>query len=505
MRDALRAMAADADLYQRDRALVHVVGASPSEDRERAPLAEGTPIVRTMSLSTFWERASDLVRWEKWDVRSEEFTPADPPNPVLAAILSRGDYPGIRPLTGILEAPALRPDGSLIFGRGYDAQTGFLCLPTTEFAPPVAEPTQADAVQALAELREIFADFPHRNEASRMVPVAAILTVLARPSIAGACPGFLLDASTRGSGKTLQADAVAVVTTGRIPPPMSYPHDDEELEKVLGAYAMKAPQIIKFDNVTRTFGGGPIDRILTAEDTTTFRVLGRSELPELSWRSIMLATGNNMSLTGDTSRRVLIGRLESPLENPEERAESDFAHPMLISWVREERTRLVRAALTVLRAWIVAGRPRMGCKTWGSFGPWSNLVPCAIVYAGGADPMLARPTATGEEEPEKGAVLGILAGLQRLDLTGRGMTAREIVNAVYTPDRLKGNAPPDGYDDLREGIEFLVSTRPGMQPDTTKLGLRLRSLAKDRVMGGNKLVAVPGAGHVQRWRVERAA
>jgi hypothetical protein len=498
----LGALAKDEDLYERDHALVHVVGAEERDEADaRAPVAQGTPIVRSMVQATLWERASKCIAWEKYDGRAKHYVPTDPPAPVLANMIARGDYPGIRRLTGIIGSPGLRPDGTLIFGRGWDAATGFLCVPTIDFLPPSPEPTKLEGAEALAKLRAIFADFPHRDEAARMVPVAAILTVLARPAIRGAVPAFIFDANTRGSGKTMQADAVALITTGRVPPPMSYPHDDIELEKVLGAYALKGPPIIKLDNVTRTFGGGPIDRVLTAVDTVEMRVLGRSEIPELPWRSVVLVTGNNVSMTGDTSRRVLMCRMESPLENPEERPVSDFKHPDLLAWIAGNRAKIVRAALTVLRAWVCAGRPAMECRAWGSFVPWSSLVPPAITFCGGTDPMLARPSATGEEEPEKAAIIGILEGLSRLDASTDGLTVRQILAALYPSDRGKHDAPPDGYDDFRDALEFLSPARGGFPPDSKKLGERMRHLAKDRVIGGRKLTASKAGGNVQRWRV----
>lgn len=498
---AVEALGGDPDLYQRDHVLVHVVGAPEPQEGERAPLAAGTPIVRPASTATLWERASRFARWQKRGKRGPLAT--DPPAPVLSAVLARGVYPGIRTIAGILEHPALAPDGSLIFGRGWDAATRFLCLPSADFEPPPANPSKDEGAAALAKLRAVFADFPFRSEADRMVTVSGVLTLLARPAILGPCPAHMIDASTRGSGKTRCADAMALIATGRVPPPMSYPHDDEELEKVLGAFALRAPETIKFDNIVRTFGGGPVDKILTAWPTTILRILGGMDIPEVSWVSLVLGTGNNITLTGDTSRRVLVGRIESPLERPEERPATDFTHPDLLGWIREHRVELVRAGLTVLRAWVCAGRPGMGCKVWGSFESWSSIIPPAIVYCGGADPMLARPSATGEEEPEKAALLVIVTGLERLDKTGDGMTIRSIVSALYPAGREKNPGPPDGYDDMREAIESLAQSRTGT-PDAKRLGERLRALGKDRVVGGRKLTAVAAHGNVQKWRVVKA-
>ena len=502
--DALRD---DPGLYQRRGSLVHIVGApEPAEGRE-ALFAPGSPIVRPVVLPHLWERASAAARWEREDRRRKDpWVPSDPPPPILSAVLARGDYPGHRELCGVLESPALRPDGLLAWS-GYDELTGFVVCPRETFDPPPLEPTPEQGAAALQELREPFEQFPHVSEASRMVPVALILSALARPAILGACPAFGFDANTRGSGKTRQVDVATTIAIGRVAPPMNYPSEDEELEKIMGAIALAAPAVAKFDNVTVRFGGGPIDRVLTARDSTTFRILGRSEMPELPWRTLLAYTGNNLELRGDTARRSLLSRIASPHENPEEIPEAAFKHPDLVEWVARERVRLVRAGLTVLRAWVCAGRPRMteaGCKLWGGgFESWSTIVPPAIVFCGGADPMLSRPALTGEEEPEKAAIGAILSGLERLDVNGAGLSMRAIVDVLWSRERLRGEAPPDGYDEMREALETIAPMRPGTAPSAKTLAERLRHLGRDRVVGGRRLVITKGHGNTGRYRSEK--
>ena len=81
-----------------------------------------------------------------------------------------------------------------------------------------------------------------------------------------------------------------------------------------------------------------------------------------------MASGNNVFMTEDFARRVLIARLESRLENPEER--TDFKIDNLPAFVLEHRAHLVACALTMLRAYVVAGAPHQGCARWGSFEEW---------------------------------------------------------------------------------------------------------------------------------------
>lgn len=482
------------DIYERDGALVHVVRV----EEENKGLPKGSPAIKQMAASTLRVRLAESARWIKPGRKGD--VSVIPSDSVVLGILNQGEWRPMRRLVGVIEAPAPRPDGTLIEEPGYDEATGYLYAPNAAFERVPEVPTQRDAALALAELGEVFVDFPYAKEVHRYVPIAALLTILARPAIQGACPAFLFDAATRGSGKTLQSDAVGLIASGRTTAKMSYPMQEDELEKVLGAYALRGASVINFDNVTRTFGGGPIDRCLTAEDTVELRILGKSEVPEIRWRAIIIATGGNIILCGDTARRVVVGRLESPLENPENR--TDFKHKDLLAWVRENRTRLVRAALTVLRAWHVADRPEGDCKGWGGFGPWAAMIPPAIVYAGGENVLDARPSAgTDGEDPEKAALAVILRDLAPLAGVA-GITARSIVGLLYTRERMRGEMAPDGLDDFRDAIETLVPTKPGFPPDPAHLG-RALSKVKGRVIGGKRIIGKlpPAGGGTVRWSV----
>ena len=494
----IAALAVDRDVYQRDAHLVHVLRVAEGDGD--AAYVVGTPQIRRMGAATLRERLTRLARFQKIDGRSDKWVSALPSQPLVDALLARGEYTGIRPLIGIIESPSIRPDGSIIQAPGYDRVTGYLYVPSGEFPAVPERPTKEDAVRALAELEEPFCEFPFAGPEHRASTIAAILTIIARPAIVGSTPAIVHDANVRGSGKTLKADAVSTIATGRPTAKMNFPSDVGELEKILGAYAIRGATVISFDNIVGTFGGGPLDRCLTAGDMVELRILGKSEVPSYRWRAVVMGTGNNVALAGDTSRRAIMSRLESPLENPEER--QTFKIPNLLEWLQANRPRLVVAALTLLRAWYVAGRPAGGCRSWGSFEAWSSIIPPAIVFAGGADPMQTRPAATGEDDAEKRALVAILDGLARLDPTGLGMTTKTIIDALYGAEQLRGHAPPDGYEAVRESIDALTSTAPGKAPSGHKLGTKLRMFRR-RVVAGRLLdCAIDPHTKTSKWRVE---
>jgi len=492
----------DGRLFSRSNEIVTVVGA-PDFDPEAPPInpiALGTPIIRPMISASLTDRMTRHARFLKFKSKTDGWVEQIPPAPVVSALLSRGDWPKMRPLIGITESPIFRPDGTIRQEKGYDDATGFLFLPSCSFPEVSAHPTQDDAKRALAELAHVFCDFPYVDQSHAMVPVAAILTILARPAIDGPVPAFMFDASTRGSGKTLQADVVSRIALGRAAARKSYPEEDDELEKVLSAYALAGARIILLDNINRPIGGNALDLCLTSNEVE-LRVLGVSEIRRLLWLAVILGSGNNITMAEDTLRRVMVARLESPLENPESR--TDFVHPNLAAWVRGERPRLVAAALTVLRAYHVVGRPSAGCPVWGSFESWSALIPNAIVYAGGADPMGARPKADAGMNDDLVALRVVHRELTRLDIAGHGLTVKQILAALY-PTQREHDEAPDGWEDFREAIEQWCPTRPGTKPSGKTLGERLRKHA-GRVLAGKRLAADTAHAGSRRWRVVSVA
>jgi hypothetical protein len=64
-------------------------------------------------------------------------------------------------------------------------------------------------------------------------------------------------------------------------------------------------------------------------------------------------------------------------------------HPDLLACVRRERPKLVAAALTILRGYVVADRPHRRRKL-GGFEAWSDLVPGAVRWAELTHPMQSR-------------------------------------------------------------------------------------------------------------------
>lgn len=498
------ALPRDPSIYQRDGALVRVVRVTDVEaELEHAVrVASGTPQIRAMPIATLRERITRVTRCFRYDRRSEAWRPSIPTDPVVAAVISRGEWLGIPPIVGVIDTPSMRPDGTLIDVSGYDPATGYLYAPQRVFPSVRPCPTIEDARAALAALAEPWADFPFRSDADRYVPVAALLTLVARPAIRGACPAFAFDASTKGSGKTLLARSVTTLAHGREAALVSWPSDESELEKMLGAYALRGAGVIVFDNITTAFRGGPLDKVLTCADRVELRILGQSAVPSLSWRATVFVTGNNLVIAGDTTRRTLVSRLEPDCERPEERTEFTI-NSELTQWCRAHHPRLVVAALTLLRAYVLARESDPSCAPtlpgWGSFEAWRDLVASALAWAGAPDVMATRPTIAGDDDDDTAALRVLIGALPRL--APDGCTVRFMLGTLYPADRMRGDAEPDSYDDLRAALETLAPPqRPGVPPAAQRLGTAIGKYRR-RVVGGRYLDRDTEHGGAARWSV----
>ncbi|HMB05844.1 MAG TPA: hypothetical protein VKP69_19170, partial [Isosphaeraceae bacterium] len=389
---AVEALAADPELYRRGTALVRVVR---EESRPQGVIrAEGSPRLDLVPQANLRDRLTRVARWVKSrKTRDGDGDPvaANPPEWAVAGVAARGEWPKIRAIEAVVETPVLRLDGSILDTPGYDEKTGLLYIPNATF-PPVPEfPTHGDAKEAAERLLTLVADFPFAGDKHKAAWLASLLTPLGRFAIAGPCPLFLFDANTAGSGKTMLCDITSILTTGRDCARTAYPATDEEMDKRILAIALAGYRMILFDNLETgaALGGSALDAALTGTSYNG-RILARSEMAnDIPLFTVWYANGNNLGLRGDAIRRIVPCRLDSRVERPEER--SDFKIPDLLAHVREHRGELVADALTILRAYVVAGRPGPAAKlTPIGFPAWERVVRRAVHWAIGVDPCQTR-------------------------------------------------------------------------------------------------------------------
>ena len=270
-----------------------------------------------------------------------------------------------------------------------------LRFPDNQFPPVPAGPSKDEAVDALERLKHPLREFPFRNDNSRSVVISAVLSGVIRGELR-TCPLHGFSAPVAGTGKTKLAEYVAAIVTGAMPNMISHTAYDEEMEKRLFAILLRGCALVNIDNVSEPLSGDALCAMLTAP-TFTGRILGASEMATVDTRMLMLATGNNLAVSGDLSRRTIICRLDAESEAPDRRR-FDFDP---VQDARTDRFRLVADALTVLRAYVAADRPLPeGHMPLGSFEEWDNLVRGALIWLGEADPVETQERESDNEERE---------------------------------------------------------------------------------------------------------
>ena len=361
--------------YQRGGIIVRIVH---SDKRSKTSLSVTSIVpVDAVHLSEAVMMGSNVLQL---NAKTKKWVPVDLPIKYTNTYLSRKSWK-LPNLVGIIHAPTLRADGSILDKPGYDLMTGLYFDPgSTVFLPIPTKPTLIDAQQALETLLAPFKEFKFKEPSDLSTAISAILTALIRRSIDNA-PLFLITAPTMGTGKGLLANAISQIAIGTSAPAMSQASDQNEEKKRLIALLIEGCPIICIDNIDKPLSSDTLCTVLTMP-VLKDRILGKTQMISAPTNALFLATGNNVEVVGDLTRRVLSCRIDSEIERPHERKFSIN----LLSYVAEHRAVLVQAALTIIRAYDVAGRPSQSVTEFGSFELWSKWVRCALIWTGMSDP-----------------------------------------------------------------------------------------------------------------------
>lgn len=496
----LTAIARDPDLYARGGALARVA-LDPSPLDARPPRIEDLP---RESLRELMTRHVCFTRV----TRGREET-AHPPDWCVAALHARGAWPSLRPLAGVIDAPVLRRDGTVLAAPGYDATTG-LYFAARVALPEIAEhPSPDEGSAAMARLVDMLGEFPFDTtsiegdaEKSWQLNLAAALalclTLVARPMIAGPVPGWLIDAPDAGAGKTLLAKVLALMGTGHLPDAERWHEDEDEWGKVHLGNLLEGRRVVFFDNVTTggTFGHSGLDAALTQWPLWRGRILGQTGNVAVRNDCVVIATGNNPRVPNDTIRRLVRVRLRP---DEERRAETEIAYRYRLPGdaVRDV-AELLAAAATALRAWVCAGRPTQRLVPWGSFEAWAEVVPQCLAWYGYPDIHLTQDGLRAIDD-DADALARLLAGWHA-HAGDDGASPTAVLNALrQTP--APGQPRPAGLDLIREGLEGIDPRRTIAQHNAKTLG-KLFAKFEGKIAGGRRFARSARNGVERKWAVQ---
>lgn len=474
----------DRDLFQRGGQIVRV--ADEEVDTGNGRKAKTLRIIPT-TVEHMRERFTRAVDLRRYDKRGAGWQSCDCPKDFAQAYLDRVGWWRVPVLRAVVTAPTLRPNGTILDKPGYDKNSRLYYHPRGVRFPPVPErPGRDAAIAALAMFKGLLATFDFVDPASHSVALSWILTVLTRPAMTAA-PLHAFTAPVAGSGKSKIVNIAAVLRTGHPAPVTALGQREEETEKRLGAAMIGGDPIIALDNIERPLGGELIDQLVT-EPLVNARVLGLSVNRMVPNVYCLSATGNNLRTVGDMVRRTLLSRLDPGCERPELR---EFETPDPVVTATAERPLLVAAALTIVRAFFLAGCPN-DVPALGSFPEWSRWVRDVLIWLDEADPV-ASMDQVRKEDPRIGALTAVLYQWDAVFGT-RSVSVREVVDTANQVSVIGGHA----HADLREALLTVAGDGRGIA--TQRLGHWL-ARNKGRSLAGLRLEPATMSSGIARWQI----
>ena len=472
---AERELAKSRQHYQRGGLIVTVV-TDPGTRETRVQDVSQPALVRALA---------GVATWERFDARAQDWVRTDPPGRHASVLHDASAYPHLPVLAGLARQPYLRPDGSLVREAGYDPATGVFGLHQARAYVVPECPLRSDAIAALNLLREQLAEFAFAAESDRAAALAAILTAAIRSSLPLA-PMFHVRAHMVGSGKSYLCELIAAFATPQRGTPTTFPADDEECRKLLLAELLRAPAVIEFDNLTGDLVAHKSLCVALTSEFMAGRILGVSKTATVNTRALFLSSGNNVGPVQDMTRRCVTIRLDPGVEIPASRT---FRRPELVRELLIDRGRYVSAALTIVRAWIVAGRPRSECKALAGFGEWSNLCRQPLLWLGCSDPTVSVFESMADD-PDREMLSRLLSGWS----IAFGKTPAMVREAIDQAHLFHGE-----HSMLREVLHDIASERGEI--NRRKLGWWIRRHA-GRIVDGQRFVKASGNSSAEKWRVE---
>jgi hypothetical protein len=337
-----------ADIYQSGGKLVRPVSVLVDATKGRKTRIARLVEIEGAYLKSELSRYVDFFKWEGDDERK----PIGAPSDVVSALLTRYGKWEFPTISGIICAPTLRRDGTVLATEGFDPATGLLVRgPLPEMPTISAKPSRSDAVTAIEIVDALFEEFPFVDNASRSVALSGLLSTVCRVAL-DCVPMHGSTAPDSGTGKSFLLDIIAAVTVGDAMPVIAAGPNLEETGKRLDAQVIQGFTQLSIDNVSIPLGG---DELCQAIERPAYipRILGKSIMKERRNIWTLFASGNNLRFRDDVTRRSLLCRMDANMDYPEKRVFK--ANPF--DTVLNNRGLYLWAAFTVVLAYRAAGMP----------------------------------------------------------------------------------------------------------------------------------------------------
>jgi hypothetical protein len=445
--------------------------------REIAHNSDGATILQEVGRERLQVVAAAAAVWTS--TTADERLPREiaPPSELCKQFLvSRDVWKNIPVIKRILTAPFVDRDGNICAAPGYhEKEAVWLALPDGFQLPDTTPTPENIAAAKTLILDQLLGEVAFANDASRANALALMLLPFVRTYIDGQNDGqtpiHLFDAPTQSSGKTYAATVCLSPFCEAVP--TSDKKDEKESGKEVFALLVEGAAYIFIDNVRSALDSADIATAVTSGKMRG-RILGKTETQTVHSNVVWIATSNNAQLAGDTVSRSILIRLDTNTENPEEREYS--LNPA--RYIAENRAQVQGAILTLIRAWLSAGRPNRAEKV-SRFPAWERTIGGILETAGVADFLKNHHDARDTSDPDTIAWRGFIDAWKE----SHGRHFKTVSELLKT-----------------EGGEELCALIGDKCP-TKVLGKMLQT-RRDKVINGCKILKNPEKKRIGEWRLE---
>lgn len=298
--------------------------------------------------------------------------------------------------------PVMRKDGRVeLLKPGYDPEAQIF---TMHSALEIDETMSAKDARLVIEnmLREFpFGDFKEDNDANRAAGVVGLsrskaVHVALMVSMFGS--GLLSDlanrlhgvyvANAQRSGKTLLAKTGLVTIFGAPARTTTLPRDDNELRKKLTMAALSNAPYFFLDDLEGMLKSQDLNAFMTSPGWSDRKMASHDEMVAQK-QTVVIITGNNLSLSTDIANRTLRCHLYTEEADAQARNIENVIDEEYLA--RSDVRRKVLSALwAFIREWDAAGRPRK-VRVLKGFESWCHLFGGIVQHAGFGDPIEPPP------------------------------------------------------------------------------------------------------------------
>lgn len=358
--------------------------------------SEGHARMRFLNRDGFAHHLNTVAHFVKVGADDKDPIGVSAPQDVVSHLFADdyGKYPDLR---GLVTTPTFTKSGALLTEPGYDWNSKLYYKPdvtlSVKTVPKQPTPKQVHEAKRLL-IEEILADFPLGalsrpeivDQALNGAGVPAVTNMMAlmllpfmREMVDGPTPGHLLVKPAPGTGASLLTDVFSIIATGQVTPALAMPGNKDEMSKTLTSVLSNGQNIVFFDNINHSVDSGELASAMTTP-TYQARILGKSQTIEVDVRCSWVFTGNNVTLSSELVRRLIMIDLDARLENPEMR--TGFLHDDIRGWATANRGELVWACLTIIQNWVAQGMQHQKELVLASYENWSGAVGGVLKAAG---------------------------------------------------------------------------------------------------------------------------